>query len=93
VKSITATENTAGLEVVLFKGGRPNVNAFYSLGGAGNVYVEVSIDGVTWRLLDTISLSASGSGIKIYSSIVYPYIRARTDATSIDVTLELVASR
>jgi len=92
-KSITASENTTGLEVVLFKGGRPNVNAFYSLGGAGNVYVEVSIDGVTWRLLDTISLSASGSGIKTYSSIAYPYVRARTDATGIDVTLELVASR
>jgi len=92
-KSITASENTTGLEVVLFKGGRPNVNAFYSLGGAGNVYVEVSIDGVAWRLLDTISLSASGSGIKTYSSIAYPYVRARTDATGIDVTLELVASR
>jgi hypothetical protein len=92
-KSIIASENTTGLEVVLFKGGRPNVNAFYSLGGAGNVYVEVSIDGVTWRPLDTISLSASGSGIKTYYSIAYPYIRARTDVTGIDVTLELVASR
>ena len=92
-KSITASENTTGLEVVLFKGGRPNVNVFYSLGGAGNVYVEVSIDGATWRLLDTISLTASGSGIKTYSSIAYPYVRARTDATGIDVTLELVASR
>jgi hypothetical protein len=91
--SITATSNTAGLSIALDKGGRPNVNIYYSLGGAGNVYVEVSMDGSTWRLLDTISLSASGSGVRIYSGVAYRYVRARSDATGINIVLEIVASR
>jgi hypothetical protein len=91
--SITATDNTAGFSVILSKGGRTNVNVYYSLGGAGSVYIEASLDGIKWRLLDTVTLSASGSGLKTYSSIAYPFVRARTDATGIDVEFELVASR
>jgi len=91
--SITATDNTAGFSIILAKGGRPNVNVYYYLGGAGSIYIEVSLDGINWRLLDTVVLSASGSGIKTYSSIAYPFVRARTDATGIDVEFELVASR
>ncbi len=91
--SVAAADNTAGLVTTLFKGGRPNINIFYSLGGAGNIYVEVSLDGSTWRLLETITLSAAGSGTKIYQGIAYPYVRARTDATGIDVAFEIVASR
>jgi hypothetical protein len=93
VKSVTASENTSGLTVYLNKGGRPNVNIYYSLGGAGNIYVEVSLDNNKWRLLDVIQLDSGGSGIKIYQGIVYPYIRVRTDATGIDVEFEIVASR
>jgi len=93
VKSVTASENTSGLTVYLNKGGRPNVNIYYSLGGAGNVYVEVSLDNNKWRQLDVIQLTSGGSGIKIYQGIAYPYIRARTDATGIDVEFEIVASR
>ncbi len=91
--SVSATDNTSGLSVALNKGGRPNVNIYYSLGGAGNVYVEVSLDGSTWRLLDTISLSVAGSGIRVYQGIAYPYVRVRTDATAIDVVFEIAASR
>jgi len=91
--SITATENVAGFEVVLEKGGRPNVNIFYSLGGAGEVHIEVSRDGATWRTLKTISLTTAGSGIEVISSIAYPYIRARTPTTGIDAEFEVVASR
>jgi hypothetical protein len=92
-RSVTASENTSGLTVYLNKGGRPNVNIYYSLGGAGNVYVEVSLDNNTWRQLDVIQLTSGGSGIKIYQGIAYPYVRARTDATGIDVVFEIVASR
>jgi hypothetical protein len=92
-KSITASNNQSGFELVLNKGGRPNVNIYYSLGGAGTVYVEVSLDNTTWHRLDVIQLDSSGSGIKIYQGIAYPYVRVRTDATNIDVEFEIVASR
>jgi hypothetical protein len=92
-RSVTASENTSGVMVYLNKGGRPNVNIYYSLGGAGNIYVEVSLDNNKWRQLDVIQLTSGGSGIKTYQGIAYPYIRARTDATGIDVEFEIVASR
>lgn len=91
--SITAADNTSGFSVMLSKGGRPNVNIYYSLSDVGNIYIEVSLDSSTWRLLDTISLSAASSGIKTYQGIAYPYIRARTDTTAVDVIFEVVASR
>jgi hypothetical protein len=92
-KRITSSENQSGLELVLNKGGRPNVNVYYSLSGAGNVYVEVSIDGNKWRQIDMIQLSSGGSGLKTYQGIAYPYVRVRTDAKNIDVEFEIVASR
>jgi hypothetical protein len=91
--SVSGPINTNGLSLVLEKGGRPYVNVYYVLGGAGTVYVEVSIDGYTWRLLDTITLSSAGSGLKIYQGVAYPYVRVRTDATGIDVYFEIVATR
>ena len=90
---VSASQNTYGVEVSIVSNGRPNVNVFYSLGGAGEVVVEVSIDGKTWRELDRVSLSAAGSGIKIYQGVAYPYVRARVPTTAIDVELEIVASR
>jgi hypothetical protein len=92
-KKISESENTSGLTIYLNKGGRPNVNIYYSLSGVGNIYVEVSLDNNKWRQLDVIQLSSGGSGIKIYQGIAYPYIRVRTDATGIDVEFEIVASR
>ena len=91
--SITAAENTAGFEVTLEKGGRPNVNVYYMLGGVGDVSIEVSWDGVTWRVLRTISLPAAGSGVEVVSSVAYPYVRVRTTTTGVDVEFEAVASR
>jgi hypothetical protein len=91
--SVSSSQNTSGASIVLNKGGRPNVNVYYSLSGAGTVYVEVSIDGETWRQLDVIQLDSGGSGIKIYQGIAYPYVRVRTGATNIDVNFEIVASR
>jgi len=91
--SITAAENTAGFEVTLEKGGRPNVNVYYMLGGVGDVSIEVSWDGVTWRVLRTISLPAAGSGLEVITGVAYPYVRARTTTAGIDVEFEVVASR
>ncbi|MFZ8808656.1 MAG: hypothetical protein ACO2PN_11205 [Pyrobaculum sp.] len=91
--SVSVSSNTSGLTVQLNKGGRPHVNVYYALGGPGTVYVEVSLDGSTWRLLDTITLSLPGNGVKIYQGVAYPYVRVRTALTGADVAFEIVASR
>jgi len=91
--SIDASSNTAGFSITLSKGGRPNVNVYYSLGGVGTVYLKVSRDGSTWRTLKTYSLSGAGEGIDVVQGIAYPYVRLETPTTGIDVTLEIVASR
>jgi hypothetical protein len=90
---ISASQNQSGVELYLNKGGRPNVNIYYSLGGPGKVYVEVSTDNNNWRQLDVIEMSSGESGIKIYQGIAYPYVKVRTDTTNIDVEFEIVASR
>jgi hypothetical protein len=91
--SISATDNTAGFSVVLNKGGRPNVNVYYYLGGAGTVYLKVSMDGVTWRTLKTYTLASVGEGMDIVQGVAYPYISLETLTTGVDVTFEIVASR
>jgi hypothetical protein len=91
--SVSAASNTSGLSVVLNKGGRPNVNVYFSLGDAGTVTLSVSLDGNTWRTLKTYTLSGAGSGIDIVQGVAYPYVMLTTSATGIDVTLEIVASR
>ena len=91
--SIAAADNTTGFSLTLYKGGRPNVNVYYSLGGAGNVYLKVSRDCVTWRTIKTYTLSASGEGWDAPPPIAYPYVKLETDATGIDVEFEITASR
>jgi hypothetical protein len=91
--SVAASSNTSGLSVVLNKGGRPNVNVYYSLGGAGTVTLMVSLDGNTWRTLKTYTLTDAGFGIDIIQGVAYPYVMLTTGTTGVDVTLEIVASR
>jgi hypothetical protein len=91
--SITATENTAGFEVTLNKGGRPNVNIYFSLGGAGELYIEVSRDGANWRTLHYYSFTAAVSDVIVDTGVTYPFIRVRTPTVGIDVEFEIVASR
>jgi hypothetical protein len=91
--SVTASSNTSGLTVQLNKGGRPHVNVYYSLGGPGTVYVEVSLNGSAWHVLDTITISSPGDGVKIYQGVAYPFVRVRTTLTGADVAFEIVASR
>jgi hypothetical protein len=95
--SVAAADNAYGLEVALYKGGRPNVSLYYSLGGAGTVYLEASLDGATWRPVRSFTLSAAGEGFAStpteLPAIAFPYVRARTPATGIDVSFELAASR
>jgi len=91
--AVTASENTAGFSVTLVKGGRPNVNVYFWLGGAGKVYIKVSRDGSTWRTLDVLSLASASEGLKVYAGVSYPYVKIETDATGVDAEFEVVASR
>jgi len=91
--SITATDNTAGFSISLSKGGRPNLNVYYRLGGAGTVYLKASVDGAMWRTIKTYSLSAAGEGIDVIQGVAYPYVKLETPTTGIDVEFEIVASR
>jgi len=91
--SISASENVYGFGVTLYTGGRPNVNIYYRMSGAGNIYVKVSNDGVDWKVLDVISLTGADEKVRIYTGIAYQYVRVETDAVGIDVVFEISASR
>ena len=91
--SVAAAGNTTGLTVELNKGGRPFVNIYYNVGGAATIYIEVSLDNATWRVLDTIITTAAKESVEQYPWVSYPYVRVRTPTTGIDVEFEIVASR
>jgi len=91
--SVSAADNTSGLQVVLDKGGRPFVNVYFNLGGAGRVYIKVSNDGSKWRTLDVIDLPEGGEDIKTYAGVTFRYVRVETDVAGIDVEFEVSASR
>jgi hypothetical protein len=91
--SITAADNTEGFHVDLYKGGRPNVTLYYSVGGPAVIYLKGSVDGTTWRILETIRTAGAEERAVAFMAVAYPYIRAETPTTGIDVEFELVASR
>jgi len=91
--TVNAYQNTYGVELAINKGGRPFVNVYYKLGGKGTIYIEVSIDGSKWRVIDSITLDSAGEDFRIYQGIAYPWIRVRTPTTGIDVEFEITASR
>jgi hypothetical protein len=90
---ITASDNTEGFHVDLYKGGRPNVTLYYSVGGPATIYLKGSIDDATWRILETITTTGAEERAVAFTAVAYPYVRAETPTTSIDVFFELVASR
>jgi hypothetical protein len=90
---ITATDNTAGFHIDLYKGGRPNVTLYYSVGGPATIYLKGSVDGSTWRILETITTTGPEERAVAFMAVAYPHVRAETPTTGIDVEFELVASR
>ena len=56
--SISASDNTAGFSVTLNKGHRRYVDVYFKLGGAGDLIIEVSVDGSNWRVYHSESFSA-----------------------------------
>lgn len=91
--SVTASENTEGLEVVLYKGGRLNLNIYYSLGGAGELVIEGSVDGVVWREVDRYTFAGAGADVIIIAGISYPHVKVKVPTVGIDVAVEVVAGR
>jgi len=90
---ITAEDNTAGFHIDLYKGGRPNVTLYYSVGGPATIYLKGSVDGTNWRILETIATAGPEERAVAFMAVAYPYVRAETPTTGIDVFFELVASR
>jgi hypothetical protein len=90
---VTATYNTAGFYIELYKGGRPNVTLYYNVGGAATIQLKGSVDGTTWRVLETITTTGAEERAVAFMAVAYPYVRAETTTTGIDVVFELVASR
>lgn len=91
--SITAADNTSGFYIELYKGGRPNLNLYYRVGGASTIFIKGSVDGVTWRTIETITTLTGEEKTIAFQGVAYPYVRVETPTTGIDVEFELVASR
>ena len=90
---VTGSQNVYGVELDLYKGGRPNVNIYYRVGGPAEVYIEGSIDGSVWRVIRKIDVTGSSEETIVLQGIAFPYIRVRVPTTGIEVELEIVASR
>jgi len=89
--SVEAASNTSGLIVSLNKSHRRFVDIYYKFGDAATLYVEVSYDGVDWRPYYSVSFASAKEDIYSFET-AYPYVRARTTTTGIDVEFEIVAS-
>ena len=90
---VTEYQNVYGVELSLYKGGRPNVNVYYRVGGSAEVYVEGSIDGSVWRPIRKIEVAEAGEETLVLQGIAFPYVRVRVPTTGVEVELEIVASR
>lgn len=100
--SITAANNDSGFEFVHERiGGRPFVNAEYSVGGAAEITVEgrYEFDDDTmseWREYDTVDTSeddVSNDDIIQLPWVSYDEVRVSTDATGIDVVFIISGTR
>ena len=90
--SIASADNTDGFEITLDKGGRRLVDVYYKLGGAGDLIIEVSNDGSTWRPYYSTNFSASAEDIYSFETS-FRYVRVKTPTTGIDVEFEITATR
>jgi len=90
---VSEYQNTYGVELTLHKGGRPNVNVYYRVGGPAELYIEGSIDGSVWRPIRKIEVAGASEETIVLQGIAFPYVRVRVPTTGIEVELEIVASR
>lgn len=92
--SAVGTDEAA--ELSLGGAGTTEVDLYYQVATAGDIRVEVSTDGTTWRRFDTISPDGADSDIYQFET-TYPEVRVYADRNTLTDdalgVLELVSSR
>ena len=89
--SVTASENTAGVELELDTEHRTLVHWHVELGGAGEAKIQASMDGTTWfDTANSTSLSSAGTWDD-WDFIGFRYVKVVVPTTGIDVTIYISA--
>jgi len=90
--SISAADNTAGLQVALHNDYRQLVQFRATLGAAGEIRLEASHNGADWFLLWPKTLDEAGSYCD-WDLCAFPYFRVNVPTTGIDIAIDLRAVR
>jgi len=85
--SVTAGNNTSGLIVPINNDWRTLVQFRATLGGAGEIYLDASPDGINYFNLWSKSLSGAGSYCD-WDFCAFPYFRVRVPTTGIDIAID-----
>jgi len=88
--SIAAADNIAGFNVYVNNDFRTLVEFRCTLGGAGDIEVQISFDGTTYYTLWTKSLTAAGTYAD-WDFVAAPYFRINVPTTGIDVEIDIRA--
>jgi len=88
--SVIAANNTSGLNLSINNDWRTLVQFRATLGGAGIIYLDASLDGVNYFNLWSRSLSEAGSYCD-WDFCAFPYFRVRVPTTGIDVAIDVRA--
>ena len=88
--SVIAVDNTSGLTVSINNNWRTLVQFRATLGGAGEIYLDASPDGVNYFNLWSKSLSEAGSYCD-WDFCAFPYFRVRVPTTGIDIAIDVRA--
>jgi len=89
--SSTASALSVSIDLSSYTKGRSYIEVWVKSSAAADFNVYGSTDNASWRLIDTLSLSATGELHQGYFN-AYPYIQVSTDAAN-DNEIEIVASR
>ena len=87
--SSTGAPLTVTLDTSVY--GRPVVEVWVKSSAAATFYIQSSRDGINWRTVDTITLTAAGEEHRGYSNS-YRYLRVTTSAAN-NNEIEIVALR
>jgi hypothetical protein len=86
--SVAAANNTTGLSVSINNDFRDLIHFKATLGGAGDIYVETSFDGLNWFTMWSKSLTAAGT-LCDWELCGASYFRIRVPTTGIDVAIDI----
>jgi len=88
--AVVAVNNTSGLTVSMNNNWRTLVQFRATLGGAGEIHLDASPDGVNYFNLWSKSLSEAGSYCD-WDFCAFPYFRVRVPTTGIDIAIDIRA--